>query len=81
MDKQVSGWLSVLNGLSLIFQPDRPHFSSRRLKMVIDAENVEMHQVRDFIAANWSLFTSHIRQNSMTDVQAQRIFVAIGGEE
>lgn len=53
--------------------------------MVIDAENVEMHQVRDFIAANWSLFTSHIRQNSMTDVQAeeeaQHIFVAIGGEE
>lgn len=53
--------------------------------MVIDAENVEMHQVRDFIAANWSLFTSHIRENSMTDEQAEeealRIFVVIGGEE
>lgn len=51
--------------------------------MVIDAENSEMHQVRDFIAANWSLFTSHIREKSMTDEQAeeeaQRIFVVVGG--
>lgn len=39
--------------------------------MVIDAENSEMHQVRDFIAANWSLFTSHIREKSMTDEQAE----------
>ncbi|WP_172949843.1 hypothetical protein [Escherichia coli] len=42
-----------------------------------------MHQVRDFIAANWSLFTSHIREKSMTDEQAeeeaQRIFVVVGG--
>ncbi|EQA9896685.1 hypothetical protein ACX97R_004394 [Escherichia coli] len=30
-----------------------------------------MHQVRDFIAANWSLFTSHIREKSMTDEQAE----------
>nr|WP_251119349.1 hypothetical protein [Escherichia coli] len=53
-------------------------------KMVIDAENSEMHQVRDFIAANWSLFTSHIREKSMTDEQAeeeaQRIFVVVGEE-
>ena len=51
--------------------------------MVIDAENSEMHQVRDFIAANWSLFTSHIREKSMTDEQAeeeaQRICVVVGG--
>ena len=51
--------------------------------MVIDAENSEMHQVRDFIAANWSLCTSHIREKSMTDEQAeeeaQRIFVVVGG--
>ena len=51
--------------------------------MVIDAENSEMHQVRDFIAANRSLFTSHIREKSMTDEQAeeeaQRIFVVVGG--
>ena len=51
--------------------------------MVIDAENSEMHQVRDFIAANLSLFTSHIREKSMTDEQAeeeaQRIFVVVGG--
>ncbi|NUC32156.1 hypothetical protein HUC17_02145, partial [Escherichia coli] len=51
--------------------------------MVIDAENSEMHQVRDFIAANWSLFTSHIREKSMTDEQAeeeaQRIFVVVWG--
>lgn len=53
--------------------------------MIIDAENVEMHQVRDFIASNWSLFSSHFRENSMTDEQAeeeaQRIWAAIGGEE
>lgn len=50
--------------------------------MVIDAENSEMHQVRDFIAANWSLFTSHIREKSMTDEQAeeeaQRILLLSG---
>ncbi|MDC9114876.1 hypothetical protein [Escherichia coli] len=41
-----------------------------------------MHQVRDFIAANWSLFTSHIREKSMTDEQAeeeaQRILLLSG---
>ena len=51
--------------------------------MVIDAENSEMHQVRDFIAANWSLFTSHIRAKTMTaeqaEEEAQRIFVVVGG--
>ncbi|EFN8262033.1 hypothetical protein EB651_23710 [Escherichia coli] len=35
------------------------------------------------MAANWSLFTSHIREKSMTDEQAeeeaQRIFVVVGG--
>ncbi|HGA8480916.1 TPA: hypothetical protein ACITN2_004341 [Salmonella enterica subsp. enterica serovar Virchow] len=53
--------------------------------MIISTEDVEMHQARDFIAANWRAFVSHISEKGMSEdraeAEAQRIFEAIGGEE
>lgn len=53
--------------------------------MIISTEDVEMVQTRDFIAANWSAFVSHIREKGWSEeraeAEAQRIYEAIGGEE
>lgn len=52
--------------------------------MIINTETPEMYQARDFIATNWAAFVSHIREQSMTEEQAeteaQHVYEAIGGE-
>ena len=53
--------------------------------MIIDTEDSEMYAVRDFIAAHWDVFVSHMQDTGFSparaEVEAQRIYEAIGGEE